>query len=152
MNVVHTQFVMNKQRLEIYLAGCKGINGVHCKGCHNPQSWDFNAGKEIDIEKLVTKAQNSFVKNVFIAGGEPLDQDKEQLVVLLSALHQCNKPIWLFTRYSLGSISNDIMQYISYVKTGEYDEQLLTSDNVQFGVSLASTNQMIYQIKTAKTS
>ncbi len=34
-----------------------------------------------------------------------------------------------------------------YIKTGKYDKDVLTTENIQFGVMLASANQRIYKIR-----
>ena len=31
-------------RVVLWVSGCS----LHCKGCHNPQTWDFNSGKPFD--------------------------------------------------------------------------------------------------------
>ncbi len=36
-------------RTSIYLAGCR--HG--CPGCHNPQSWDFEAGVKMSLEEIM---------------------------------------------------------------------------------------------------
>ena len=36
-------------RTSIYCAGC----GHHCPGCHNPQSWDFNGGRQVSVDELL---------------------------------------------------------------------------------------------------
>ena len=36
-------------RTSIYCAGCRHA----CPGCHNPQSWDFNAGRDMSTEELM---------------------------------------------------------------------------------------------------
>ena len=53
--------------VSLWMQGCPH----HCKGCHNPETWDFNGGIEIDREKLVenvisslTQRKKKWVKNV----------------------------------------------------------------------------------------
>ena len=36
-------------RTAIYCAGCSH----HCPGCHNPQSWDFEAGHWMEVDELM---------------------------------------------------------------------------------------------------
>lgn len=48
-----------------------------CPGCHNPETWDFNGGIEIDEGVLTTEIVNAIEangvkRNFSILGGEPL--------------------------------------------------------------------------------
>lgn len=46
-----------------------------CPGCHNPQTHDFNGGKEVDTAALLADIEkNPFVKAVTFSGGEPFAQ------------------------------------------------------------------------------
>ena len=91
MRVLATQYTLATKSFEIYLAGCKGNNGVHCRGCHNPLSWDFNQGEYIDsiyIQNIVNKINsfNHLIENIWILGGEPLDNDINKLIDLTRRL------------------------------------------------------------------
>jgi len=56
-------------RMAIFFQGC----GRHCEGCHNPESWPLERGKEIQEEALYTSAtKNPLLKGVTLSGGEPL--------------------------------------------------------------------------------
>lgn len=63
-------------RYIVFTQGCP----LRCKFCHNPDTWDKNGGKEIDVEELMEdilkyKAYFQFSKGgVTISGGEPLLQ------------------------------------------------------------------------------
>lgn len=146
MNIVSTQYNLSNKALEIYLSGCYG----DCYNCHNPELKDFNIGNHYldEIQKIIIKIYefNSLVKNIWILGGEPLDNDLQELNDLLNYLTQTNKDIWLWTRYELNEIPELIKRYCSYIKCGEYMEELKTDDNIQFGIKLASSNQNIYKL------
>lgn len=148
MNILGTQYTLKHKAFEIYVAGCNG--SPHCKGCHNPESWDFDMGDKMDSDYLFllqNKIQsfNELIENIMIFGGEPLDQDKEELIQLLKWLSQFNKKVWIFTRYNLDEVSSDIKNYCDYLKCGKYEENLCVNNNIQYGITLATSNQHIYQ-------
>jgi len=148
MKLLSTQYTLSTKTFEIYLAGC--ARNPHCKGCFNEESWDFNKGEIIDenIIKDIKEKINDFpnlINNIAILGGEPLDQDLDSLINLLSQLRNINKPIWLYTSYELNEISEEIKRYCDYIKTGRYIQKLKTEDNIQEGIKLASSNQRLNQ-------
>ena len=150
MKIAGTQFTLKTKSFEIYVSGCAG--NPHCKGCHNPETWDFDIGDEFDenIKEQITNKINSFsslIQNIMIFGGEPLDQKKENLIDLLSFLSTFNKKIWLFTRYEKKEIPYDILSYLDYVKCGRYIPELSVDDNVCYGIKLATSNQKIYKLR-----
>lgn len=59
--------------VSVWLQGCP----FHCKGCHNPDTWDFNGGIEIEEQELLNMtldaiSANGIKRNLSILGGEPL--------------------------------------------------------------------------------
>ena len=55
----------------LFVQGCH----FHCYNCFNPDTWDFNGGKEWtqDTEdKLIELANKPYIKRLSILGGEPL--------------------------------------------------------------------------------
>jgi len=147
MNLASTQFTLKNKNYEIYLAGCSAK--PHCEDCHNPELWDFNVGTPIDdtTYKLIDEKVKSFDKlidSISLMGGEPLDQDIEELKELLEHLKSLNKTLWLFTRYDLDEVPKDVLMYFDYVKCGRYypDKK---SNHTEYGVTLATSNQHIYK-------
>jgi anaerobic ribonucleoside-triphosphate reductase activating protein len=147
MNILSIQHSLKHKALEIYVAGCAG--DPHCEGCHNPESWDFNQGKPwrevIPEAKLKCQQHPRLIDKVWILGGEPIDQDIDELVAMLRCLcYVLQLPVWLFTRYEIQDIPNNVLKFCSYVKCGPYIRTQKTTENIQYGVSLASTNQRIH--------
>lgn len=85
--------------------------------------------------------------HICILGGEPLDQDEDELVVLFEHLKKFfpNKPLWLYTHFELEDVSPNIIRYLDYIKTGKYEKHLETAPE-QYGVYLASSNQVIHKL------
>jgi anaerobic ribonucleoside-triphosphate reductase activating protein len=144
-----TQYTLSTKSLEIYVSGCSAI--LHCENCHNPESWDFNIGEEYNYnyfaERIVPKVNEfpELVNNIFILGGEPLDQDHEELKKMFLDLKTLKIPIWLFTRYNFYEIPLIYLRLTDYIKCGRYIEELKVEDKVQYDVHLATSNQNIYK-------
>ena len=81
-----------------------------------------------------------------VFGGEPLDQPYVDLKRLIEFLKTTKKTLWLFTRYSLEEVlSNTIFSSFDYIKCGCYNQNLITDNNIQYGIKLATSNQKIYK-------
>lgn len=148
MNIVSTQYSLNTKSLEIYLAGCSG--NPRCEGCHNPLLWDFNIGTPWQdwMDGIINKAvETSLAENIWILGGEPLDQDLNELRAMLEQLKCINKPLWLFTRFELNKIPADIKEFFDYIKTGRYECSLHDGATCEYGVQLASSNQHVHKLR-----
>lgn len=149
MRILATQYSLPTKSLEIYVSGCAGK--PHCKNCHNPESWDFNAGEEYSIKYFSTRIAPKIlefpdlVKNVYVLGGEPLDQDHLHLTRLLLDLKSLKVSVWLFTRYDFDQLPKGLLRLVDYVKCGRYEEELKVENNVQYGIRLATSNQIIYK-------
>lgn len=70
----------------VFMQGCP----LRCACCHNPDTWDFNGGEEIEGDKLIEKISRfrSYFGSdggVTVSGGEPLCQ-AEFLTELFSGL------------------------------------------------------------------
>ena len=95
-------------RTTLFVSGCTH----NCKDCFNKEQQDFNYGeeftKEIEDEFIeYTKARQ--IKGVNILGGEPMQQVKDNtLLNLLKRIRiETNKPIWLWSGYTLDEILRD---------------------------------------------
>lgn len=87
----------------LFVQGCPA---PHCNNCFNPETWDFNGGREwtsVTEDKLIELANRPYIKRLSILGGEPLAEEN-----LNGVLHLVNKirlsfgnskSIWLYTGY-----------------------------------------------------
>ena len=117
----------------LYFQGCPH----HCKGCHNPETWDFNGGIEIDREELIktvmdSLTENGIKRNLSILGGEPLaPQNINNTIYILSKIREQFKDIkiLLWTGYSFKDIKKDkqqkkILKLVNKIIDGKYIETL----------------------------
>lgn len=69
--------------VSFFTQGCH----FHCMGCHNPQTWDFQGGKEFTSdtleELLKALSANGIQRNLSIMGGEPLCPENVFLVNMI---------------------------------------------------------------------
>ena len=150
MNIIGVQYNINQNAIEIYFSGC--IGNPHCKGCFSPETWEFNQGtfyknKIQDIAKQIEQF-NDMIEKIMIFGGEPLDQNIEELTDFLKEINKYDKEMWIFTHYDFDEAKNilgDTIYLCDYIKCGAYVEELKTDDNIQYGVKLATSNQHIYK-------
>ena len=93
----------------LFVQGCH----FHCYNCFNPDTWDFNDGKEWtqDTEdKLIELANKPYIKRLSILGGEPLaDENLDGVLHLANRFRLLfpNKSIWLYSGYTWSEIFND---------------------------------------------
>lgn len=128
-------------RTAIYFAGCKHA----CPGCHNPQSWDFNAGKEMALEEIMAIVEEEDF-DVTLSGGDPLYHPKET-AALAAAIQAIGHKVWLYTGFTIEEIrsSKELsapLPYIDAIVDGPYIAALRDPDLPFRG----STNQRIINI------
>ena len=115
----------------LFTQGCP----FHCKGCFNPETWDYNGGKEVPISDLISDveaaiAANGVPRNFSILGGEPLiERNLEELKILLSTVKKDFPHITIFlwtgfTIEELTSAQKEVTQYIDVLIDGQYNEKL----------------------------
>ena len=110
-------------RIALYVSGCDH----KCKGCHNPESWDCNAGTLFTEDKkqtLFNLVQRPYIDGITLTGGDPLHKcNIKETTALCKEFKEKfpNKTIWLYT----GSVYEDIkdmeiMKYIDTLVDGEF--------------------------------
>lgn len=61
-------------RMTFFAQGCPH----RCRGCHNPETWDFEGGTPMDEETLLAAVKsNPLCHGVTFSGGEPFAQPEE---------------------------------------------------------------------------
>ena len=140
--------------VSFFVQGCPH----HCKGCFNPETWDFSGGyeytSEIKWEIIKLIRANNIQRNFSILGGEPLAPENlkmtEEVVSTVRAAYPHIK-IYLWTGYSFSDLKNfkndkinSILSKINFLIDGRFDES-------QKDLTLklrGSTNQTIWQNTT----
>ena len=115
-------------RVSVYFAGClpNKCGNQNCPGCHNPEAQKFTAGEEYAEETknyILDLCKNPYIAGLTVCGGEPYDQDENQLIELLKAFHEQNpaKNVWIYTGYEFEQIRNrELTKYIDVAVVGPF--------------------------------
>lgn len=101
-----------------------------CKGCHNPETWDFERGKEFTNDTLneiiSALSANGIERSLAIMGGEPLCQDNTFLTYLV-----------------IKTVKDKLPNTKVYIWTGYYYEDLLKLHNPRVTQILELTDVLI---------
>lgn len=115
-------------RVSLFVSGCRN----HCKGCHNPQSWSFNFGKEYTddvINEIIESLKKDYIKGVSLLGGEPLEPENQEMILktILSIKKEYgnSKDVWMWTGLTL----EELISGKSRVQT-EYLSRILENIDV----------------------
>ena len=87
-------------RTSVYCAGCRHA----CKGCHNPQSWDFNAGEWMEVDEILDLIKADSMSDVSFSGGDPFFQVDAFTELARRIKQETNKTIWCWTGFTLEQI------------------------------------------------
>lgn len=88
-------------RVSLYVSGCPH----RCKGCFNPETWDYNAGKpftEKEIQKIINSLKSEYISGLSLLGGEPLaEQNRKEVALLVQKVKELfpDKTIWCWTGF-----------------------------------------------------
>lgn len=97
----------------LWVSGCN----CRCHGCHNSQTWDFNAGQpftENTIQELLEALDKPYIFRLTLSGGHPLEpQNLETVYKIVKTVKEKfpNKSIWLYTGYAWEEILDKNKEY-----------------------------------------
>ena len=112
-------------RTVLFVSGCTH----HCKGCFQPETWDFSYGQPYtkDTEQqLLDSLAPSYIHGLTLLGGEPMEPDNQRaLLPLLRRLkaEQPTKTVWCYSGYTYEELTG-----ISRARCEVTDEMLSLID------------------------
>lgn len=146
-------------RISVFVSGCTN----HCKGCFQPQTWDFEYGElyDDDMEEfIINELKKGYYQGITILGGEPFEISNQQMVVRLISRIKSEIPgkdIWMYTgflydvdlqpggsRYT--SVTDEILDSIDVLVDGKFVEEL---KNIQLRFR-GSENQRLIDMKATR--
>lgn len=138
-------------RVTLFTSGCE----YHCKGCFNPESWDFNAGEsftEKEVDKILNLLSSERVSGLTLLGGEPLHfKNRDVILDLVKKVKEKypNKTIWAYTGNVIENFLKEederirkILKYVDVLVDGPFIEEMKNL-NLQFR---GSENQRVIKV------
>ena len=131
-------------RTTIYCAGCPN----HCKGCHNPESWDINNGQLTPIEDILKVILDDEFADVTFSGGDPMFQPEGFTALAKAIKANSNKNIWCYSGFTFEQIiqhpkQRALLECIDVLVDGRYEENLKEEGLIFRG----SSNQRLIDVK-----
>lgn len=124
-------------RYVIFTQGC----AHRCPGCHNPDTWDFDGGTEIDVSDLAADIlKRKYLDGITLSGGDPFYQ-QDECVKLLELLPGMN--VWIYTGFLYEEIKDTKLAKMADVIV---DGPFMQEFTYEGGYS-GSTNQRIIRCK-----
>ena len=118
-------------RTVLWISGCN----IHCKNCHNPQTWDFNSGipfTENTMQEILYDLSKPYIKGFTLSGGHPLDpHNAPKVLEIVKRVKMVfpNKDIWIYSGYVWEDIIKDdilkeILKRTDVLVDGAYVDEL----------------------------
>ena len=125
-------------RVSVFVSGCRN----HGKGCFQPQTWDFNYGREYtpEIEQfIIDELSKSYYDGITILGGDPMEPENQEPVLrLLRRIKKelPDKNVWAYTGYVydrdlvpggkrfVDGVTRELLESIDILIDGRFVEEL----------------------------
>lgn len=134
-------------RVSIFFQGCS----FHCKNCFNPETWDFDGGKEFTdetIEHILDLCENEYIVGLSMLGGEPMNPTNLPGATKLAKAFKerfPNKSLWSWSGYTFEDYvsKQEVINYLDVLVDGQYKDELRDPRLKYAG----STNQRAIDVK-----
>jgi len=133
-------------RISIFMQGCT----FNCKNCFNPETHDFNEGKDFTedtINRVIELANPKHIEGLSILGGEPLHpKNLKGTTELVRKFRETypDKSIWIWSGFLFDDLKDkEVMNYIDVLVDGQFKDELKDYNLLYRG----SSNQRIIDVK-----
>ena len=148
-------------RVSVFVSGCTN----HCKGCFQPQTWDFEYGQPYTAEMedfIMKELSKSYYAGLTILGGEPFELSNQREVVKLIRRVKSELPkknIWIYTGFTYDKdlipggcryieCTDEILDNTDILVDGKFIEELR---NISLNFR-GSENQRIIEMKATRAA
>ncbi|MDD7125442.1 anaerobic ribonucleoside-triphosphate reductase activating protein [Treponema porcinum] len=124
-------------RVSLFVSGCRNC----CKGCFQPETWDFKYGTEFTQEtenQILEFLRPSYISGLTVLGGEPFEEENQRILApFLRKVKETypSKTIWCYTGYVLEKdllpedgrkhceATGEMLKYIDILVDGPFIEE-----------------------------
>ena len=125
-------------RTTLFVSGCRN----RCKGCFQPETWDFSYGQPFTnetAEEIFSTMSNPSVRGLTILGGEPMEpENQRELLPFLREFKSKfpDKTVWLYTgnlyeeltgkmgeHYKCIECTEELLSYVDMLVDGRFVEE-----------------------------
>ncbi len=115
-------------RVSIFMQGC----AFHCKNCFNPETWDFDGGKEFSdetVDLVLDLCKEDHISGLSILGGEPMHPKNIDATTKMAKAFKERYPkknLWVWSGYLFDKDLKDkeVLKYIDVLVDGQYVDEL----------------------------
>lgn len=142
-------------RTSLFVSGCTH----RCRGCFQPETWDFGYGEEYTPETesaIIESLKPPYVDGLSVLGGEPFEPENQRVLVgLLGKVREAypEKNVWVYSGYTWEEltsesrarceVTDEMLSLIDVLVDGEFVESLRDM-RLRFR---GSSNQRIIDVK-----
>ena len=115
-------------RISIFMQGC----AFHCKNCFNPETHDFNGGREFTdetIAHILDLCGKEYIAGLSILGGEPMHPNNIEGTLKLACAFKEKYPektlwVWSGFLFDRDLKEKEVLKYIDVLVDGQYVDEL----------------------------
>lgn len=124
-------------RVSLFVSGCRN----HCKGCFQPETWDFKYGKEFTSETedaIIEMLKSEHIQGFTVLGGDPFEPENQKaLKPFIKKVKEMfpGKDIWMYSGYTFEELTGsnphcctadakEILSLIDVLVDGRFEENL----------------------------
>ena len=96
-------------RVTLFVSGCTN----HCKGCFQPETWDFDYGEPFTREtedKLIAMLEPHYIAGLTLLGGDPFEPSNQRALLpfVKRVRETCHdKTIWAYSGFTYEELKTD---------------------------------------------
>ena len=146
-------------RTSLFVSGCTH----HCKGCFQPETWDFGYGEPFteDTIQTIIDSIGTYEHGITVLGGEPFEPENQRELVKLLRRFKAERPgknVWCYSGYTWEEltgesrarceVTDEMLSLIDVLVDGEFVESK-KSLMLRFR---GSSNQRVIDVKATLAS